>query len=108
MRFTETHLPGLYVVEPKVFQDERGHFFEFFRADRFADAGLQGAFVQGNQSRSQGRVLRGLHYQYPRSQGKLVRVLQGEIYDVALDLRRGSPTFGQWFGMLLSHHERKS
>lgn len=105
---TPTELPGVLVLEPRVFQDDRGHFFESFNARDFREAtGLDREFVQDNQSRSKAGVLRGIHYQVVRPQGKLVRVLRGEIFDVAVDLRRGSPTLGQWFGITLSEDNRR-
>ncbi len=104
---TPTALDGVVVVEPKVFPDERGFFLESFNARHFAAAGLPTEFVQDNHSRSTRGVLRGLHYQYPAWQGKLVRSLLGEIFDVAVDIRRASPTFGQWFGTVLSADNKK-
>ena len=104
---TPTALDGVVVVEPKVFPDERGFFLESFNARHFAAAGLPAEFVQDNHSRSTRGVLRGLHYQYPAWQGKLVRSLLGEIFDVAVDIRRASPTFGQWFGTVLSADNKK-
>lgn len=103
----ETSLPGCVVIEPDVFGDARGFFFETWNAGRFAQAGLTGSFVQSNISSSSRGVLRGLHYQWPRAQGKLVTVLQGEVYDVAVDIRRGSPTFGRWEAVLLSEGNRR-
>ena len=107
MKIIETKLPGCVVIEPAVFGDERGYFYEGWNAARFADAdhgrGLPTQFVQHNVSRSQRGVLRGLHYQWPgNAQGKLVSVLEGEVYDVAVDIRRGSPTFGQHAAAILS------
>ena len=104
---TQTSLPGGVVVEPRVFDDERGFFMESFNARDFAEAGLPTRFVQDNHSRSTRGVLRGLHYQYPAWQGKLVRALVGELFDVAVDIRRGSPHFGEWFGLTLSAENRK-
>ena len=104
---TPTALDGVVVVEPKVFPDKRGFFLESFNARHFAAAGLPAEFVQDNHSRSTRGVLRGLHYQYPAWQGKLVRSLLGEIFDVAVDIRRASPTFGQWFGTVLSADNKK-
>ena len=104
---TPTALDGVVVVEPKGFPDERGFFLESFNARHFAAAGLPAEFVQDNHSRSTRGVLRGLHYQYPAWQGKLVRSLLGEIFDVAVDIRRASPTFGQWFGTVLSADNKK-
>src|SRR5678815_238768 len=88
MKVMPTELPGCVVLEPRVFEDERGFFYESFNADTFAAAGLPAAFVQGNVSSSAQGVLRGLHYQWPKPQGKLVSVLEGEVYDVAVDIRR--------------------
>jgi dTDP-4-dehydrorhamnose 3,5-epimerase len=102
VKVTPTALPGVLLVEPKAFGDARGYFFEAFSAQRYADAGIAGPFVQDNVSLSQRGVLRGLHYQHPHGQGKLVGVLRGEVYDVAVDVRRGSPTFGRWVGECLS------
>ena len=99
---TETTLPDVVVIEPRVFDDERGFFLESFNARDFTKAGLPSHFVQDNHSRSTQGVLRGLHYQYPAWQGKLVRALVGEIFDVAVDIRRDSPHFGQWFGLIRS------
>lgn len=102
MNIIETSLPGVLIVEPKVAGDARGFFMESFQARRYADAGIAGPFVQDNVSFSRYGVLRGLHFQHPHAQGKLVYVLQGEVFDVAVDVRRGSPTFGKWFGTTLS------
>lgn len=102
MKVIETDLPGCVVIEPRVFGDERGYFFESWSQPRYAEAGLPMQFVQGNVSRSAHGVLRGLHYQWPNPQGKLVSVLEGEVFDVAVDIRRGSPTFGRWTAVLLS------
>ncbi|NWA28709.1 dTDP-4-dehydrorhamnose 3,5-epimerase [Pseudomonas gingeri] len=103
MKATPTRLPGVLILEPKVFGDERGFFYESFNARAFQDAtGLDVAFVQDNHSRSQQGVLRGLHYQLEHTQGKLVRVIAGEVLDVAVDIRRSSPHFGQWAAMRLS------
>lgn len=95
-------IPAVKVVEPQVFGDDRGFFMETWQARRFADCGLDTDFVQDNRSRSRGGILRGLHYQIRYPQGKLVSVVRGEVYDVAVDMRRSSPTFGQWVGMTLS------
>nr|WP_281066600.1 dTDP-4-dehydrorhamnose 3,5-epimerase [Stenotrophomonas rhizophila] len=100
-------LPGCMVVEPAVFGDSRGFFFETWNAERYAEQGLPGNFVQSNISSSARGVLRGLHYQWPRPQGKLVTVLQGEVYDVAVDIRQGSPTFGRWEAFILSGDNRR-
>lgn len=102
MKLTPGSVPGLVVVEPRVFRDERGLFLESFNAARFEELGLPVTFVQDNHSRSKRGVLRGLHYQINRPQGKLVTVVHGEVFDVAVDIRRGSPTFGRWHGMILS------
>jgi dTDP-4-dehydrorhamnose 3,5-epimerase len=100
--FEKTFIEGLLVVTPEVFTDDRGHFLECYKADEFAAAGISDAFVQDNHSRSGRRVLRGLHCQAaPHSQSKLVRVTSGLVWDVAVDLRKGSPTFGRWFGLEL-------
>jgi dTDP-4-dehydrorhamnose 3,5-epimerase len=107
MKIIETDLPGCIVIEPRVFEDERGSFFESFNADRLAEHGLQPKFVQGNVSTSSRGVLRGLHYQWPKPQGKYVSVVEGEVWDVAVDIRRGSPRFGQWTAVLLSAENRR-
>jgi dTDP-4-dehydrorhamnose 3,5-epimerase len=107
MQFHKTDLPGVILVEPKVFGDERGFFMETYHGPRFAAAGIDLPFVQDNHSRSRKGVLRGLHYQLRHAQGKLVRVVQGEIFDVAVDARRSSPTFGRWFGAILSDTNRR-
>ena len=105
---TTTPIDGVLVLEPKVFGDARGFFFESFNARDFAQAtGLDVAFVQDNHSKSAKGVLRGLHYQTQHAQGKLVRVTQGAVFDVAVDIRKGSPTFGQWFGQELSAENKK-
>ncbi|WP_049621948.1 dTDP-4-dehydrorhamnose 3,5-epimerase [Frateuria defendens] len=102
MKVTTTRLPGLLVIEPQVFGDSRGFFYESYNQAKYREAGIDADFVQTNVSRSAKGVLRGLHYQWPNPQGKLVSVLEGEVYDVAVDIRHGSPTFGQWVGALLS------
>ncbi|MFN4357532.1 dTDP-4-dehydrorhamnose 3,5-epimerase [Sphingopyxis alaskensis] len=102
MQFTPTDIAGLIVIEPRVFGDDRGFFMESWNADLFRSAGLDLRFVQDNHSRSSRGVLRGLHYQLPGPQGKLVRVTAGAVYDVVVDLRRSSPSFGKWFGIELS------
>ncbi|UXI67152.1 dTDP-4-dehydrorhamnose 3,5-epimerase [Tahibacter amnicola] len=102
MKVIQTKLPGCVAIEPAVFKDERGFFYEGYNAAKFKDAGLDLSFVQSNVSRSARGVLRGLHYQWPNPQGKLVSVLEGEVFDVAVDIRHGSPTFGQWAGVMLS------
>ena len=103
MKFLPTKLPGVIVVEPPVHRDPRGFFLETYHAQKFREAGIDVSFVQDNHSASTRGALRGLHAQWRRPQGKLVRVLHGEIFDVAVDARRGSPTFGQWVGVTLSH-----
>ncbi|MFS8064456.1 MAG: dTDP-4-dehydrorhamnose 3,5-epimerase [Luteimonas sp.] len=102
MKVIESDLPGCLLLEPHVFGDERGFFYESFNHDKLAPHGLQPTFVQGNVSSSTRGVLRGLHYQWPKPQGKLVSVLEGEVWDVAVDIRRGSPTFGRWTAVVLS------
>lgn len=107
MKVTPTALPEVLIVEPKVFGDDRGFFFESWNARSFAEAGIDVRFVQDNHSRSSAGVLRGLHYQIGRPQGKLVRVAVGRVYDVAVDLRRASPNFGRWAGVELSAANKK-
>jgi dTDP-4-dehydrorhamnose 3,5-epimerase len=102
MKVAASTLPGVIVVEPRVHQDSRGFFFESFHQAKYEEAGIKAQFVQTNVSRSAKGVLRGLHYQWPHPQGKLVSVSEGEVYDVAVDIRRGSPTFGQWMGVMLT------
>lgn len=102
MKVIPTTLPGCTIIEPAVFGDARGFFYETWNAARFAEHGLPTNFVQSNVSSSAKGVLRGLHYQWPRPQGKLVSVMEGEVYDVAVDIRRGSPTFGRWEAVILS------
>lgn len=103
MNVTETSLPGVVIIEPKVYGDERGFFYESFNARAFAEAtGVDAQFVQDNHSRSHKGVLRGLHYQLENTQGKLVRVTLGEVLDVAVDIRRSSPNFGKWVAVRLS------
>lgn len=102
MKVSDTRLPECKLIEPAVHGDARGRFFECWNQARFAEHGLGDAFVQGNVSHSGRGVLRGLHYQWPQPQGKLVSVLAGEVYDVAVDVRRGSPRFGQWSAAILS------
>jgi dTDP-4-dehydrorhamnose 3,5-epimerase len=104
MEISDLPLAGLKLVQPRVFEDGRGYFLETHHLRKYATHGLDPVFVQDNLSYSKQGVLRGLHYQYPKWQGKLVSVIQGEIFDVAVDLRRDSPTFGQWFGLVLSEH----
>ncbi|WP_447736743.1 dTDP-4-dehydrorhamnose 3,5-epimerase [Rhodanobacter soli] len=102
MKVIETALPGALIVEPQVFGDARGFFYESYNKAKWIEAGIDVDFVQSNVSRSARGVLRGLHYQWPNPQGKLVSVLEGEVYDVAVDIRRGSPTFGQSVGVMLT------
>jgi dTDP-4-dehydrorhamnose 3,5-epimerase len=106
MKVTPTALPDVKLVEPRVFADERGTFFESYNARSLAALGIDATFVQDNHSFSRRGVLRGLHYQIEHAQGKLVRVVSGEVFDVAVDLRRGSPTFGRWVGATLSAANR--
>src|SRR5205085_2721587 len=99
LNVTPTTLPGVMLIEPRVFSDERGFFLETYHAAKFREAGLPEHFLQDNHSRSKKGVLRGLHYQEPKPQGKLIRCTRGAIFDVAVDIRAGSPTFGKWFGV---------
>ena len=107
MRVTPTSIPDVILFEPQVFGDERGFFIETFRQSTFDDLGIDAKFVQDNHSSSSKGVLRGLHYQIQKPQGKLVRVIAGEVYDVAVDLRKSSPTFGQHVGMHLSADNKR-
>ncbi|HKJ79623.1 MAG TPA: dTDP-4-dehydrorhamnose 3,5-epimerase [Prolixibacteraceae bacterium] len=108
MKIIETKLPGLVIIEPNVFEDDRGYFFESFRKEWYDKIGTSQEFIQDNESRSGLGAIRGLHYQLnPHAQAKLVRVVQGMVYDVALDLRKNSPTFGQWYGIELSEKNKK-
>ena len=107
MKVIETDLPGCVVLEPQVFGDDRGFFYESFNSDKLAAHGLKPVFVQGNVSSSQRGVLRGLHYQWPNPQGKYVSVVEGEVWDVAVDIRRGSPTFGRWTAVVLSAENKR-
>lgn len=107
MKFDATALRDVYLIEPKVFGDDRGFFMETWNAELFRGAGFDLHFVQDNHSRSGRGILRGLHYQTEHSQGKLVRVTDGEVYDVAVDLRRSSPTLGHWYGATLSAENRR-
>jgi dTDP-4-dehydrorhamnose 3,5-epimerase len=102
-----TELSGVLLLEPRRFGDDRGFFMEMFHAKRYAEAGISGPFVQDNFSRSARGILRGLHFQEPNAQGKLVQVLAGAVYDVAVDIRRGSPTFGRWVGVELTADNRR-
>ena len=105
--FIETNINGVYVIEPKVFGDNRGYFAETHNKNEFFEAGLTMEFVQDNESKSKKGVLRGLHFQTKHTQGKLVRVTEGKVFDVAVDLRRGSPTFGKWEGVILTEENKK-
>ena len=107
MNVMPTRLPGVVIIEPKAFGDSRGYFLETWNQSRYANAGLSQTFVQDNLSFSANKVLRGLHLQVPNSQAKLVSVLIGEVFDVAVDVRLGSPTFGQWVGATLSAENRR-
>jgi dTDP-4-dehydrorhamnose 3,5-epimerase len=109
MKATSLEIPEVFLIEPKVFGDERGYFFESFNQTAFNQAiGYEVQFVQDNHSKSQKGVLRGLHYQIaPKAQGKLVRVVQGEVFDIAVDIRKDSPTFGQWVGEILSAENKQ-
>ncbi|MBX9485895.1 dTDP-4-dehydrorhamnose 3,5-epimerase [Yersinia enterocolitica] len=103
MKCTKLSIPEVILFEPRIFEDDRGHFFESFNLVKFQESiGRQVTFVQSNESYSKQNVIRGLHYQVIRPQGKLVRVVEGEVFDIAVDLRKSSPTFGQWVGALLS------
>jgi dTDP-4-dehydrorhamnose 3,5-epimerase len=103
----ETDIPGAVIIEPKIWGDERGYFLESYRSDRYAGLGIPERLVQDNQSFSRRGVLRGLHIQHPFAQGKLVQVYTGEVFDVAVDVRRGSPTFGEWVGVTLSGENKR-
>jgi dTDP-4-dehydrorhamnose 3,5-epimerase len=108
MNVVTTDLPGLLIIEPKVFGDHRGFFYESFNARRFAElTGVKADFVQDNHSKSARNVLRGLHYQIRQQQGKLVRVVAGEVFDVAVDIRANSPSFGRWMGITLSAENKR-
>jgi len=107
MQFTPTRLPDVILIEPQVFEDERGFFMETFQAQKFTEAGLPTVYVQDNHSRSRKGTLRGLHYQIQQAQGKLMRVAVGEIFEVAVDIRRSSATFGQWASTILSAHNKR-
>jgi dTDP-4-dehydrorhamnose 3,5-epimerase len=108
MKIIKTKIPGLVVIEPRVFKDDRGYFFETFHSEKYGEAGINKPFVQDNESKSVRGVVRGLHYQLgDDSQAKLVRVVQGKVFDVAVDLRKGSPTFGECFGMVLDENHKK-
>lgn len=107
MTFTKTEIDGVYIIEPKVFGDNRGYFMETYNENEFKSSGLNYTFVQDNQSKSKKGVLRGLHFQKTHPQAKLVRVLEGEVLDVAVDLRKGSKTYGKWVGVVLSEENKK-
>ena len=106
-KFIKTAIEGVYIIEPMVFGDERGYFMETYHAEEFKKAGLDMVFVQDNQSKSKKGVLRGLHFQYTKPQGKLVRAIKGEVFDVAVDLRKDSETYGKWEGVILSEGNKK-
>ena len=106
-KFNQTSIEGVYVIEPTVFGDERGYFMETYQKEEVSAAGIDAEFVQDNQSKSKKGVLRGLHFQYTQPQGKLVRVIRGEVFDVAVDLRRNSSTYGKWEGVILSEDNKK-
>ena len=107
VKVSETPLPGVLIIEPRVFDDARGFFMETWHQANYQAAGLPAHFVQDNLSYSARGILRGLHFQHPHAQGKLLSVLQGEVFDVAVDIRLGSPTFGQWVGVVLSGSNRR-
>lgn len=107
MNIVQTRLPGVVIIEPKVFGDARGFFLEIWNRERYTKAGLPESFVQDNMSFSRKGVLRGLHFQNPNAQGKLVYVIQGEVFDVAVDIRLGSPTFGRWESVVLSGDNKR-
>jgi dTDP-4-dehydrorhamnose 3,5-epimerase len=107
VRFEPLNIPDVILVEPEVFYDDRGFFMETWQANKFADAGIEANFVQDNHSLSAKGTLRGIHYQIKQPQGKLVRVINGEVFDVAVDLRKSSATFGQWVGQFLSAENKK-
>ena len=107
MTFNKTEIEGVYIIEPKVFGDSRGFFMETYNENEFKKNGLDYVFVQDNQSKSHKGVLRGLHFQKEHPQAKLVRVVEGEVFDVAVDLRKGSKTYGKWVGVVLSEENKK-
>ncbi len=107
LKFTKTEIEGVYIIEPKVFGDDRGYFMETYSDTDFKNVGLNYVFVQDNQSKSKKGVLRGLHFQTKHPQAKLVRVIKGEVFDVAVDLRKNSPTYGKWVGVLLSAENKR-
>ncbi|HRX98385.1 MAG TPA: dTDP-4-dehydrorhamnose 3,5-epimerase family protein, partial [Bacteroidales bacterium] len=107
MKLIKTEIEGLLIIEPTVFADQRGYFFESFRLDKLQEFGVQEKFVQDNESKSQKNVLRGLHFQrYPFAQGKLVKVVKGGVLDVAVDIRKDSPTYGKWFSHELNENNK--
>ena len=107
MQITKTKIPGLLIIKPDIYIDKRGYFFESYNKQKFIENGIEVNYVQDNESRSQKGVLRGLHFQNPPySQGKLVRVIKGSVLDVAVDIRKGSPTFGQWDSVILSEENK--
>ena len=105
--FNKTNIEGVYIIESKLFGDDRGYFTETYNKEQFAEVGLNMTFVQDNESKSSKAVLRGLHFQRKHNQGKLVRVTRGEVFDVAVDIRNGSKTYGQWEGVILSEENKK-
>lgn len=105
--FIKTGIEGLYIIEPKLYGDHRGYFMETYNYNEFKAAGLDMVFVQDNQSKSKKGVLRGMHFQTQHPQGKLVRAIKGEVFDVAIDLRKGSETYGQWYGVLLTEENHR-
>jgi len=108
MRVTETFIPGLVVIEPVVFEDSRGYFFESYQSERYKNYGLPASFIQDNESKSVRGVIRGLHFQLnPYSQSKLIRVIEGSVFDVAVDLRKGSPTYCRWYGIEINGENKK-
>ena len=107
MRFLETELKGVILVEPDVFEDPRGWFLETYHVEKYAAGGIRGPFVQDNFSRSVRGTLRGLHYQLKHAQGKLIMVVEGTVFDVSVDIRTGSPTFGRWVGVELSAENKR-
>ena len=108
MKIIKTPLSGVLIIEPGIFEDSRGYFFESYQNERYIESGIDAKFIQDNESKSVKGVVRGLHYQLgPYSQAKLVRVISGKVFDVAVDLRKGSPTFGQWFGLELDSENKK-
>ncbi len=107
MKIIKTELPGVLIIEPKVFKDDRGFFMETFHKQKYEEAGITSSFVQDNLSLSQKNTLRGLHYQHPHGQAKLVQVLQGSVLDIAVDIRRGSPSFGKWISIELNDSNKR-